>query len=387
MLAALSMAGPFSIDTYLPAFPAIAREFALTPLQVQQTMSAYLAAFAVMMLFHGALSDSFGRRPVVLVNLAVFMLATLGCTLSTSYAQLVGFRVLQGFSAGAGVVVARAIIRDSFEGQSAQRVLSFVTMLFGIAPAIAPVIGGWLQEHYGWRSVFVFLTGYGALMLAVCAMRLPETHPPASRQPFAPGPLAANYWRLARSPALMCLSFANGLNWAGGFLYVASAPAVIYRLLGLTERDFAVLFVPGIAGVMLGSYVSGRIAGRIAPRRTVAVAYAIMFGAVAANLGYHALAPAALPWTVLPFMVYGIGMALAMPSIVLTALDLFPENRGLASSLQGFAQTASGALTAGVVSPLVSGHGVTLALGMLALATAGWLAWRTYTRIDPHARA
>jgi DHA1 family bicyclomycin/chloramphenicol resistance-like MFS transporter len=184
---------------------------------------------------------------------------------------------------------------------------------------------------------------------------------------------------------------AVGLNWGGGFLYVASAPAIIYDLLGLEETQFGVLFVPGIAGIMAGAYVSGRSAGRITPRRTVGIAYAIMFGAASLNLLYHALAPAALPWTVLPFMLYGMGMALAMPSIVLITMDLFPANRGLASSLQGFVQSTCGALTSGLVSPLVSGHGATLALGMLALVTGGWLAWMTYIRIEarssPHARA
>ena len=385
VLAGLAMAGPFSIDTYLPSFPAIARDFALTPLELQQTMSVYLATFAVMMLFHGALSDSFGRRPVILANLAVFMAATVGCALARDFAQLLAFRAVQGFSAGAGIVVGRAIIRDAFEGHAAQRMLSLVTMIFGLAPAIAPVIGGWLQGRYGWRAIFLFLTCYGAVLFVVCLLRLPETHARAERQPFAAGPLAANYWRLGRSRPLLLLSVANGLNWAGGFLYVASAPAVIYGLLGLNEHQFAVLFVPGIAGIMFGAYVSGRSAGRVTARRTVNVAYAVMFGAAVVNLAYHAHAAAALPWTVVPFMIYGVGMALAMPSIVLIALDLFPANRGLASSLQGFVQTGCGALTAGLVSPLVSAHGASLALGMLALVSAGWLAWASYIRIAPHA--
>jgi len=344
-------------------------------------MSVYLITFAVMMLFHGMLSDSFGRRFVILANLAMFVVATLGCALAQDFAQLLVFRALQGISAGAGMVVGRAIIRDTYEGFAAQRLMSLVTMIFGIAPAIAPVIGGWLLSRYSWHAIFVFLACYAALLCAVCWFRLPETHPPAARHPFAPAPLAASYLRLG-SGRLILLSLATGLNWGGGFLYVASAPAVIYDLLGLNETQFAILFVPGIAGIMAGAYISGRSAGRITPRRTIAIAYAIMFGSAFLNLLYHALAPAALPWTVLPFMIYGLGMALAMPSIVLIALDLFPANRGLAASLQGFLQSACGAVTAGLIAPLVSGHGATLALGMLALVTGGWLAWIGYLRID-----
>src|SRR5687768_10084948 len=177
VLAGLAMVGPFSIDSYLPAFPAIARDFSLTPLQVQQTMSVYLIAFAVMMLFHGTLSDSFGRRPVILANLALFMAATLGCALAQDFSQLLAFRALQGVSAGAGMVVGRAIIRDTYEGFAAHRLMSLVTMIFGIAPAIAPVIGGWLLSRFTWHAIFVFLTCYAALLFVACWFRLPEPHP------------------------------------------------------------------------------------------------------------------------------------------------------------------------------------------------------------------
>ena len=382
VLAGLAMLGPFSIDTYLPSFPAIARDFAVTPLQVQQTLSAYLAPFAVMMLFHGTLSDSFGRRPVILMNLVLFTAATVGCALARDFTQLIAFRALQGFSAGAGIAVGRAIIRDSFEGFAAQRLMSLVTMIFGIAPAIAPVIGGWLQSRFGWHSVFVFLACYAVIMLAVCWRALPETHPPAARQPFAPAPLAASYLKLARSRRLQLLCLTVAFNFSGGFLYIASAPALLYDLMGLNENQFAVLFVPGIAGIMLGAYVSGRTAGRITPARTVRIAFTIMFAAAAFNVAYHALAPPAVIWTVLPFMVYGIGMALAMPSLTLLAMDLFPANRGMTSSLQGFVHSAGSAVTSGLVSPLLYGHGATLALGMMAFMTLGWISWMAYLRIE-----
>ena len=159
LLALLGMVGPFSIDTYLPAFPAIAQALAATPVQMQQTLSAYLFAFAFMTLFHGALSDSFGRRPVVLWGLAVFTLASAGCALAQNIGTLVLFRALQGLSAGAGIVVSRAVIRDMFAPAQAQQVMSQVTIFFGIAPAIAPIVGGTVSVYLGWHSVFWFLTG------------------------------------------------------------------------------------------------------------------------------------------------------------------------------------------------------------------------------------
>jgi MFS transporter, DHA1 family, multidrug resistance protein len=380
LLAGLAMLGPFSIDTYLPSFPAIQAELDISGVEVQQTLSAYLFTYAFMSLWHGTLSDSFGRRPVILASLAIFLLASIGCALAQSYEALLAFRALQGLSAGAGMIVGRAIIRDSFEGHAAQRLMSWVTMIFGLAPAIAPVIGGWLQGAFGWHSVFVFLALYAGVLLVGCHFLLPETLSRASRQPFALEPLARNYLRLARSLPLFLLASAVALNFCGFFLYVVSAPAFVYGILGLTETQFAWLFVPGIAGVMLGAFLSGRLAGRASSRDTVRLGYAVMFVAAAWNLAYSSWGTPGVPWSVLPIMAYTTGMALAMPSITLLALELFPANRGLAASLQGFQHSLLSGITAGVVSPLLSHAAATLAFGMAVPLAAGWCCWMLYLR-------
>ena len=381
-LAGLVMLGPFSVDTYLPSFPAIQREFAVTPLQLQQTLTAYLVAFAVMTLFLGSLSDSFGRRPVILACLAIYVLGSVGCAFAQSFPQLLWFRAVQGLSAGVGWVVGRAIVRESHPGHEAQRLLSLITMIFGLAPALAPVIGGALQGAFGWRAVFVFLALFGALQLAVCGWALPETLTREKRQPFAAAPLLKVYLALARSTRLRLLSLAVALNFCGFFLYVSAAPSIIYRLLGLTEHHFPVLFVPGIAGIMLGAFLSNRMAGRVSRQRTVQIGYFVMFGAVAFNVGYHALNPAGLPWTVLPYATYAVGMALAGPSVQLLVLDLFPQASGTASSMQGFTHALFTAFTAALVAPLVSGSGLTLALGALGLLALGCLCWITFRRLE-----
>lgn len=378
LLAALAMIGPFAVDTYLPSFPAIQADLAVSTVQVQQTLSLYLIAFAVMTLFHGTLSDSFGRRPVVIANLAIFVMASIGCAFASTFEQLLGFRALQGASAGAGIVVGRAIIRDSLEGHAAQRLMSLVTMIFGLAPAIAPVIGGWLQSAFGWRSVFAFLVAYSVMLLIACQWRLAETLPVTQRQPFELKTLARNYWTLGRSVPLFLISAAIAFNFSGFFLYIVSAPAFIYDLLKLGERDFPWLFVPGIAGVMAGAWLSGKLAGRLNPRKTAKVAYCVMFAAAAGNLLYSGLSGPALPWSVIPVMVYTIGMALAMPSLTLIALDLFPHNRGLTASLIGFSHSLVSGIVAGLVSPLLSHNDMTLALGMAAIMGTGWLAWMLY---------
>jgi len=216
----------------------------------------------------------------------------------------------------------------------------------------------------------------------VCWRALPETLPPEKRQPFAAAPLLKVYLALARSPQLRLLSLAVALNFCGFFLYVAAAPSIIYRLLGLSEYHFPVLFVPGIAGILLGAFLSNRMARRVARERTVRFGYLVMFGAVAFNVAYHALQPAALPWTVLPYAAYAAGMALAGPSVQLLVLDLFPRNSGTASSMQGFTHALFTAFTAALVAPLVSGSGLTLALGALGLLSLGCLCWITFRRLE-----
>ncbi|MBY0436923.1 MAG: multidrug effflux MFS transporter [Burkholderiales bacterium] len=381
LLAGLATIGPFAIDTYLPSFPSIGRDYAADELLVQQTLSVYMASFAVMTLFHGALSDSFGRRPVILVNLLVFVIASIGCALAPTLETLLACRALQGMSAGAGIVVGRAIIRDTYDGPMAQRLMSQVTMLFSLAPAVAPVIGGLLDIAFGWRSIFAFLAVLSFLLWAGCAWTLPETLARADRQPFRAAPLFANYVKVFGSARFAMLAFAVAFNFAGFFIYVVSAPAVIYRHLGLSATEFAWLFVPGIGGVVIGAWLSGRLAGRATPERTVAIGFAIMVVAAALGIGYHSVWPPAVPWTVLPLMLYAVGMSLAMPSITLLALDLFPRNRGMAASVQGFTQSMTNAVLAGVVSPLVAGTQLSLTTAAGAAMVLGAACWLNYLRL------
>ncbi|MGZ5195357.1 MAG: multidrug effflux MFS transporter, partial [Ramlibacter sp.] len=276
LLALLGMLGPFSIDTYIPAFAGIAQALDATPVQMQQTLSAYLFGFAFMNLFHGAFADSFGRRPVVLVGIAMFTLASAGCALSQNIAQLVFFRGLQGLSTGAGIVVSRAVIRDMFPPAQAQQVMSQVTIYFGVAPAIAPIIGGWLFVHMGWHSIFWFLTGVGVLLFTANARLLPETLHVTQRQPFNVRNLMRGYWQLGSDPRFLLLAFASGVPFNGMFLYVLAAPVFLGEHLHLAPTQFFWLFLLTIAGIMGGAWASGRLAGRIAPRRQIRHGFTIM---------------------------------------------------------------------------------------------------------------
>jgi DHA1 family bicyclomycin/chloramphenicol resistance-like MFS transporter len=386
MLAGLAMLGPFSIDTYLPAFPNIQASLQASPIEVQQTLTAYMAAFAVMILWHGALSDAFGRRNLILGSLAVFAVATLGCAAAHSVEYLWAFRILQGVSAGAGVVIGRAIIRDLYEGAAAARLLSMVTMIFSIAPAIAPIMGGWIVKLLDWRSIFLFLFAYTVLLLWYCWKRLPETLPIEKRQPFNPHFLTQSYKQIIRSPLFHLKAGAVAFNFAGLFLYVASAPAFITQHLEMGPDQFGWLFIPSVAGIFLGALAANRLAGRVAVGRQVMIGFCFLIGAGSANVLYHAFLPPALPWSVAPLFFYTFGMSMVAPGVTLLVLDLFPHIRGTVASCQSFTMTMLGAVVAGVIAPFLDRSVLLLAAGQLAFtltALACWMGGRSYRmRLD-----
>ncbi len=380
LIAALAMLGPFSIDAYLPAFHAIGSEFGVPQIAVQQTLSVYLFAYAFMMLWHGALADALGRRPVVLASLGIYALATLGCAIAGNIETLWLFRALQGLCAGAGIVVGRAIIRDRFHGAEAQRLMSQITLVFGVAPAIAPVLGGVLLNAFGWRAIFWLLLALVIALLTWASKRLPETLPASARQSLLPRHLWRNYVNVLRRPEFLLLGAIPALNFAAFFLYIAVAPSFLMDLLGVSSYGFAWLFIPMITGVMIGAFISGRTAGMMTPRRTIGLGYILMFIGVATDLGVAALVPPGVPWHVLPIMIYAMGSSVTMPSATLLLLDLFPTMRGLASSLQGFLQFVLAAVNAGTIAPILAGSLLSLALGMTGFTAMSLLLWITYLR-------
>ncbi|QNM95683.1 multidrug effflux MFS transporter [Chitinimonas koreensis] len=381
LLAGLAMFGPFSIDTIFPMFPDMERALGINAVQMQQTISVYLLAYALMALLHGPLSDALGRRVVILGGVAVFVAASVGCALSTSLWQLLLFRALQGVSAGSGLIVGRAIIRDRFEGASAQRVMSRITMVFGVAPAIAPIIGGLIGTRFGWEAIFWFLALFALTLLACCWRWLPETHPRENRLPLDPLPLFGRYFELLRNPAFVWLALSGAFNFAALFIYIASAPVFVLTHLRLGPTDFGYFFVPAIMGMMSGAWLSGRRAGRHAPASTVKLAYRVMLVAGVVNVAYCALAPSvSWPWAVLPVLVAGAGISLAFPTLTLLLLDLYPHERGTASSLQAFLQLMISSVVAGLLSPWLAPQPVTLALGSVGATVLGWGAWRAYAK-------
>lgn len=376
VLACLGMAGALAIDTYLPSMPAIGRDFGVGPVAVQQTLSVFLFTFAFMMLFYGTLSDSFGRRRVILVSLVLYTLGSIGAAFAPTFGVLLACRALQGLSAGAGSVIGQAIVQDRLKGAEAQKMMSHIMMVFGLAPAIAPVLGGWLHVHFGWRSTFLFLASFGALLIVMTLRLLPESLPPEKRQAFHFGTIARNYAKVLKHPQFLLLSLSVGMAFGGLSLYIGSAANFVMVILGLPETAFAWMFIPLIGGMVAGSGWGGKRAAGMAPSRLTWIGFGTMFTAAVLNIGYNALFPAAVPWAVLPLAIYTFGLAVAMPAIQMRALSLFPENRGLASSMLGFIQMMSFALVSGLVAPVLFDSAFKLACGVGVGLLLSFGAWR-----------
>ncbi len=380
LLAALAMLGPLSVDAYLPAFHAIGSEFAVPQIAVQQTLSVYLFAYAFMMLWHGALADALGRRPVILAGLVVYAITSLGCAIAGNIQTLWLFRALQGICAGSGLVVGRAIIRDRFHGPDAQRLMSQITLFFGIAPAVAPVLGGILLNMLGWRSIFWAMFVFVVALLAWSARALTETLPVHARQSLAPKKLWRNYVSVLRHREFLLLATVPALNFAAFFLYIASAPAFLIDMLGVSSYGFAWLFIPMISGIMIGALISGRLAGHLPATRTVRLGYTLIFVGVAFSLFVAWFVVPGVPWHVLPIMVYTMGSAVITPTVTLLMLDLFPTMRGLVSSLQGFFHFALAGVVAGSIGPMLAWSLRAMALGMAGFTFASLLLWLIYLR-------
>ncbi len=382
LTALLSALGPFAIDTYLPSFQMMATELKASELQVQQTLTVYLIAFGVMNLLHGAISDSVGRKPVILVVLGLFGLASFGASFSASIQELWFWRALQGMSGGVGLTVGRAMIRDSVDGPDAQRLMSYSTMMFSLAPAVAPIVGGWIALSYGWRAVFVFLGLYAWLIALCCCLLLPETLQASERQPLAVRPLFSAYGRFFSSKQFWRVAGSQTLNFQGFFIYILAAPALILGLLKLGPNDFYWLFIPATLGTLVGAAGSARAAGKRNPKQMIQLGFKVMLVAASSGLlvavlfemGWHEILGRILgvsitpmPWLVIHLFFYVTGMAFAMSALQVKLLDLAPERRGTISSCHAFVQSVGNSFAAGVLVPLLWFSTVSLAAGALLL--------------------
>ena len=381
LLASLSAIGPFAIDTYLPAFEGISQSLQATPLQMQQSLSIYLIAFAVMNLFHGAISDAVGRKPVVLAGLVLFAISSIGCAMASSIEALLIYRFLQGLCAGVGMVISRAMVRDLFPPDDAQRMLSIVTIFFGVAPAIAPWIGGLVFVRWGWEAVFWFLAGLSIVLLILHATLLPESLQAQDRRSLAVAPLFKAYKTMASSPRFVLLCISSAMPFNGFFLYVLGAAQFLGVHLRLAPDQFYWLFLATVLGMMLGSAISSRLSGRFPPMRQVRVGLWISGLASVLNIALTMIFPAQVWMAIMPIALYTLGWALTVPAITVRAIDLYPSRRGMASSMQSFIGGVTNSLMAGLIVPAVMHSLLAMAITSALAFSSGVIAWFIHSRV------
>ena len=383
LLATLVALGPLSVDMYLPAMPAMRVALATDVGSVQLTLSAYLAGFAVFHLFCGPLADRYGRKPVITAGTLLFIAACVGCSLATTIDELLTYRFLQGIGACVGPTLARTITRDLFGPRRAARALSLIAMLMALAPAVAPSLGSLLMLLFPWRSIFVFLGLYGALILIVLHRYLGESLP--VRQSLHPGTIARNYAVLLRSGRFMAVVVSSSFVYAGMMVYLASSGFVYIEMLQLPVKYFGPIFLTTVAGYIAGSAVSARLSSHLDSVRvlligTVVVAVASVSMAVAGTLFDTRVAALAIP-----MMLYTAGMGLTLPHAMGLALQPYPHMAGTASALLGFIQMAVSAVAGGLIGLFLHDSPQPMLLGILLLGLTGLALALLASRL--HARA
>ena len=377
-LAALTSVAPFAIDTYLPAFHILSEDLLASPEAIQQSLTFYLLPYTIMLLFHGPISDGIGRIKTMKWGLLLFFFASLGCALSTTVESLWFFRALQGIGGGAGSVVARAMVRDLYEGAEAQRVMATVQILFGIAPAIAPMIGGLLLGFH-WQGIFIFLALYAAVAMFMGSKILPETMKKNMLVPISLSSIITRYKLLLTNKEYVLLILSLSANFSAFFIYVLSSPIFLIDHLGFTTQQFGYLFIPTVTGMLIGSFVAKKTAGVVKASSVLKYGYYFMFFVSLSNLLFCSFMPNNPLFNIGFIALYNIGMASVMPIIALAALDCFPKIRGTAASGQAFTQMLFASVVAGFLVPILWFSTFGLSLGLFFLITFGFF---TITRTN-----
>lgn len=375
VLAALTALGPLATDMYLPAMPAMAGALATGPDQVQLTLSLYMAGFALAQLFCGPVSDRFGRRPVMIAGIALFLLASLLCALAPSIEWLLAGRFLQAFGGAAGPVLGRAAVRDIYGPLEAGRILSYMASTMALAPALAPVMGAGLLLFFGWEAIFVALSLYAATMLLVLAFLMPEPLPVENRQSIHPATILRNYRMLLTQRSFVGYTLINACGFAGLFAFLSGSSFVLIEFMGLTPLQYGIGFTLMVAGFFTGTLISGRYSHRLGRDRLLLLATStcMLAGLTMAGL---AMAGIYAPWAVIgPQILFLIGFGIVMPQSMAGALAPNPQCAGSASSLFGFLQMTLAALGGALVGQFHDGTSRTMAI---AIALGGLVALAAY---------
>ena len=372
-LGALAAMAPIGWDIIMPAMPGMADAFATDAAGIQPALSVYAFGFALGQLFWGAIADRFGRRVALFGGMGLFTLAGIGCALAPSLPMLIALRFAQGFGGCAGIVMSRAIVRDTHTGAESARALAFVTLVQGVVPMTAPSLGGFLVVWFDWHAIFAFLALAGAAMLAAIAALLPETLRQPDPRALHFHRFAGNWLRFLRDPRAATWTATTCILYGGIFAYISGSPFAFQIVHGVTPAEFGLYFLPAAVALPLGAWINAVLLRRISQVRIMVLGYgaALLAGAIMLVAALNPqLGPVML--AVAPLL-YVVAFAMVVPNAIAQALEPFPDMAGNASALIGFLQMSAGALAGLLVAALFDGTAVPLALTILACGAGATL--------------
>lgn len=368
LLAFIASVGPFSIDTYLPSLPAIAQDFSVSSAFSAHSVSSFFIGLAIGQLISGPLSDRFGRKTILIIGFALFILATVACALAPTIEVLIFARVLQGLAASASPAAGRAIIRDLWSGDQAAKAMSYVAMAMAVAPLIAPLLGGVILGFADWRMIFWALCLFGALALLLIITFLPESHTADRRQGIKLTDYFLAYGAVLKNKQSWAYLLAGGLASSSMFAYITGSPSVYIEILGVEPKHFGFLFGINVIGLFLGNWLNSQLVERYGYHRLLALGtiISILGACFLLYLSYqqeHTICT----------MVIGLFITIAPVSFVSSnanvgILNLFPQNAGAASAVFGVAQFGFGGLASLLVGFLFTG--TDLAMSQTIMLTA-----------------
>jgi DHA1 family bicyclomycin/chloramphenicol resistance-like MFS transporter len=373
LLASNAALGPFSTDTYMASLPHIGADLAAPPDLVQLTLSAYLIGFSIGQVIYGPLADIYGRKPVMIFGLGLYVVASLLCALAHSIELLIVARTLQAFAGAAPIILARAIVRDIYEGVRAARELSIMTSIGGLAPITAPILGGFLQVVFGWRSVFAAMTLIGLVLFINAAFLLPETVRERQQGPLSLAGILRSFAVVGRNPAFRAYVGIQSMTYTGLFCFISTSSFILQELYGFSPVEFSLAFACCSMSFLASTFVNRRLVPRLGLNGTIGVGVICLAAGGLLQLVCVPLWPASSAALILPTMIFFAGMGLNLPLSIAGALAPFPERAGAASSLMGLCQMTLAAVVGAFISRLLGSSALPLtsamaAAGVIALA-------------------
>lgn len=383
-LAALSTIAPFAIDMYLSAMPAMTQEFNVAGGKIELTMVGFLIGFCCGQLLFGPISDKLGRKPVLIVGLGLFFIASLGCLSAATLTELIAWRIGQGIGGSVGIVLSIAIVRDLFTGKMATRLMALVMAVSSIAPIIAPAIGSLILRYYSWHTIFIFLAVFSLFCIALILFILPETRSTERRANSHPRRAFSTYRRLFSNRDFMPYAATAALSQASLFVYIAGSPFVFISLYGLTPFQFSMVFALNAVAITIGTFLGTWLSEKHGPRKATKITALLRFSFSMILLGVYLLGLTDLPYILIPLFFSILAFGMIYPITTVLALEKQAQEAGSASALMGALSFGAGALASVMLSIFADGSALPLYIIMVATAGfAAFITWRYFEHSEP----